>query len=297
MGRREQLGGSKQLRNALGTHHPSPLQGGIEDIVITDQCPGVGGGGLGAGTVTTGLDHHHRLHAGRHAQAAHEAASVLDALDIEQDALGFGILGEIVEDIAKVDICRIAEGGDGGETDPARLGPVEDGGTQRTGLGNQCHATRQSGILAEGGIHADLGADQAQAVGAKQTQLIVMGDLQHATLQHRTLAIPLTKTGGNDDRGTHPMLTTGLDDIRYGAGRSADHRQVDGRGDLADGGVAGHPLQGLALGVDGVELTMETTGDQVFKYQGANGIGPVAGTEHSDGFWGKKMIEVMRAHV
>lgn len=48
--------------------------------------------------------------------------------------MGPGILGEIIEDVAEIDIGGISQGNNAGEADIMQDRPVEHRGTQRPGL-------------------------------------------------------------------------------------------------------------------------------------------------------------------
>ena len=91
VGRGKGLGGGKQLADRHHAHHAGAAHRGVEHVVGADQRAGVRHHRLRAGGMAPDLDHEHRLGAGGGAQGAHEAARLVDALDVDQDALGLRV--------------------------------------------------------------------------------------------------------------------------------------------------------------------------------------------------------------
>ena len=54
------------------------------------------------------LDHQHRLAPRRRARRRHEFSRGGDAFDVEQDCAGTGIVAEIIEHVAEIDVGHIA---------------------------------------------------------------------------------------------------------------------------------------------------------------------------------------------
>ena len=65
-----------------------------------------------------------------------------------------GILREIVEQVAEIDIGHVADRDEMGEADAARRRPVEDAGHDRAGLGDEGEIARLGGEMGEGGVEA-----------------------------------------------------------------------------------------------------------------------------------------------
>ena len=105
---REGLDRGEQLVEVVHAQHAGAADRRIVDVVGAGQRTGVRRGGLRPLGDAPGLDHHHRLDACRGACRRHEGAPLVDRLDVEQDRLGPGIAGQVVEGIAEVDVERVA---------------------------------------------------------------------------------------------------------------------------------------------------------------------------------------------
>ena len=86
---------------------------------------------LRAGRAPTGFEDENRLVARRDAAGRHELPRFDDALDIKQDGVGQLVEGEIVEEIAEIDINHVADRNHVREAETPRSGPVDGGGHQR----------------------------------------------------------------------------------------------------------------------------------------------------------------------
>ena len=105
---------------------------GFSTVVSLGERAGVRRRRLDAAAGATGLDDDHRLVARRRARRRHELARRLDRFDVEQDRPRVGVAGEMIEQVAEVDVGALAHRDQRREADPARLGPVEHGGDERT---------------------------------------------------------------------------------------------------------------------------------------------------------------------
>jgi hypothetical protein len=75
--------------------------------------------------------------------------------DVQQNAAGLRIDCEVVEDIAKADVGGRAERGDRREAEATRVGPVEQGGAEGAGLGDQRDMSGLRAALREGRVEPD----------------------------------------------------------------------------------------------------------------------------------------------
>jgi len=229
--------------------------------------------------VTPHLDHDDGLEAGGRAQRAHEAARVADALDVEQDALGLRVIGEVVEDFAEIQIGRRAGGNHAGKADAVGLRPVQHGGTQRTGLRHQREVAGQRRTLAEGGIEADGGPLDAQAVGADEADAVFPGHRLHALFQRHALLAHLAKAGGQNDGMVDAALAAFLHDPRHSRRRGGDQRQFRDSRQVAGRGVAAFAKNQLVLGVDGIDLALVAGFPQVPEQDSCDRVLALAGAE------------------
>src|SRR5210317_993974 len=121
--------------------------------------------------MTADFHRDHGFDPGRSPQAAHEPARVLDALDIQQDSLRVRVRDEVVQVISKTEVSGNAGRYNSGKPDADFLGPVEDRGADGPGLGDQRKVARAGVVVAKGDVQADVGTDDAQAIGSHQSDV------------------------------------------------------------------------------------------------------------------------------
>jgi hypothetical protein len=246
--------------------------------------------------VASHLDHEDRLAARRGAQGAHEAARLADALDIDQDALRLRIGGEVVENLAEVDIGRRAHRHHAGKTDVVGRRPVEDGGTQGARLRHQRQVAGLDAAVEEGCIEPETGTHDAQTVGADDAHAVGPGGSQHFALKLGAPAAGLAEAGGQHHRRTHPMFAAGLDDGGHGFGTRADHRQLDRLADFLDRGVTALPLHLLVPRIDRIQLAPVAAFQHVAQHDAAHRAGTFTGADHGHRLRRKQHAEVMKSH-
>ena len=144
--------------------------------------------------MSTYLQCDYRLDAGGGTQAAHEASRVMQALDVEQDAVGFRVGNQVIEDVAEVQIRGDPHGYHCRKADVVLFGPVEDRSTKRTRLGYQCQIAGTGIVVAEGCVEAVIGADEAETVRAQETDTVAVGDLQDLVFKFPARGTDLPKT-------------------------------------------------------------------------------------------------------
>ena len=59
-------------------------------------------------------------------------AGVLQLVHVEQDGAGHAVAGELIQQLAEVDVAVIAKGDEGREAELMLLGPIQDGGADGT---------------------------------------------------------------------------------------------------------------------------------------------------------------------
>ena len=87
----------------MHTHCASAAQGRVKHIVAADNGTTVGLCGFVAGRFAPGLEHHHGLGVGRHAQRTHETPRAGDALQVDHDAVRLRIVGQEVQYLRNID--------------------------------------------------------------------------------------------------------------------------------------------------------------------------------------------------
>ena len=278
-----------------GADHAGPLQGGVEDIVGADHGTGMGNCGTRSFHVPACLEHDNRFHACSDPQPAHETARIPHAFHVQENATGFRILRQVIQHIAEIDVRGIAHRHDRGKSYVVSNRPVEYRGAQRAGLGDQGEVPRFGGILAEGGVHAGHGTNQAKAIGAQDAHLILSGGFYCGLLQFRAVAIAFAEAGGDDNCGTHAVFAAGMDYFRNGRCRCGNHHEIDGLANRTDGRVTGMAM--FIFRVDGIYGAAETVPGQIVENACADGIRPFAGAKHRDGLWREKTVEKMSPHI
>ena len=242
------------------------------------------GGGHGTGLVAAGLEQDDRLDAGGRAQRAHEAAGVADALDVHQDVVGAVVVDQVIEDFAEIDVGRHAQRNDRREADLVALGPVEHRRTHGAGLRNQSQVAAVGGHFGEGGVEADVRADDAEAVGAEDTDVVGTGDLEHLALERRADVAGFREAGGDDDDVAHTAAPALFNDLWHRLRAGGDHRHLDARADFLDRLVGLLALNGFVLGVDGVEPALVARTEDVLEDDVADGVFAVGGADDGHRF-------------
>jgi hypothetical protein len=173
------------------------------------------------------LDQQYRLAARRGAQRAHEAAGVLDALDVEEDVLRARVGDHVVEYLAEVDVALGAQRNHVGEADLVGQRPVEDGRAQRAGLRDQADGAGMGEAVAEGQVDLAARSHDAEAVGPEQAHAVAAGVFQRGALQRRAARSGLGEAAGNDNGVPAAGATAGIDDVGHRRRTGADHGDVE----------------------------------------------------------------------
>ena len=237
----QDFGCGEQFAEGFDTHGAGPFERGVEHAVRTDQGAGMGRSRLGAGGVTTGLEDDHRLGAGCDLERGDEAAGVADAFDVKKDRLGFGVVGQKVEDVAEIDIGRVAEREQGREAEIVRAGPVGDSRAQGARLRHEREIAGRRFGLEEGAVHLVGAAGEADAVRADEADIGFTGGRNEVGFELDAFAADLAEAGGEDHGVLDALAAAFADDAGHELGRSGDEREVDVAGYRADVGKQGLP--------------------------------------------------------
>ena len=165
------------------------------DHVGAGERAGVRGGGLQAVAGAAGLDDDHRLVARRRARRRHELARRLDRFDVEQDRAGVRVAGEVVEQVAEVDVGALAERDHVREADAPRARPsrAPRSPARPTARRRRCSPGRAS-VWAKLAFRPMPRRQQAEAVRAEQAQQVRPRGVE------RRLLLRGAQAGGHDDR-------------------------------------------------------------------------------------------------
>jgi hypothetical protein len=108
-------------------------------------------------------------------------------------------------------------------------------------------------IAGEGGVEADLGADDAEAVGAEDADVVGTRDLEHLALQRGADVAGFGEAGGDDDDVAHAAAAALFDDLRNRLRAGGDDGHFDAGADFLDRLVGRLALNRFVLRVDGVQ--------------------------------------------
>ena len=287
---RQDLGRQEQLFQAVHAQHAGAGDGGVDHVVGAGQRAGVRGGGLLALLAAASLDHDHRLVARRRACGRHELARLVHRFDVQQDGARVGVVGQVVEHVAEVDVGMLAQRHEVREADLPRLGPVEHGGDQRARLRHEGQFARPRRNVREAGVEPGVRRQQAHAVGAQNAHQRGPGGVQHGLLL-------LRRQAGADDHhrlGAAPRQL--FDQVHHRAGRRADHGQFGRLGQVGHAGVAALARQRLVLWVDREHGAGKAAGAHVVPQRAADGEGPLGRADDGHGLRVEQGIEIADAH-
>ena len=311
--------GIEQFLQAVHSQQAGAAKGRVLDGIGPGHRPRVRQDRPRPGRGVAGLDQDDGLEPGGGAGGGEEFARRPQALDEQQDGADPAIQGQVVEQVAKIQVHHVAEGDQMGEADPPRQGPVEHRGDEGARLGHEGQPPRAGETMAQAGVESLTGHHEPEAVGTQQAQPMAPGDGQdlRATVQTGGVAA-LAEARAGEDGGAGPQGTELVQEggrlVRWRGedGQIRSHRQ--GRqfadaGQAAEAGGLGarpaHPAR-LAhpLGTDGPEgagkagsgqITTEETGS-VPRQGFPQGVLATAGAYQNNGFGVEQAIEGRRRH-
>ncbi|KAG1451512.1 hypothetical protein G6F57_016144 [Rhizopus arrhizus] len=220
----QRLGGGEQFVQRTDAQQAGAVERRAVDIVGARKCLHVG---IAAARLhafgAARLHHHHWLGTGGGARGRHELARVLDLLDIEQDGASAVVGGEVIEQIAEVDIHRVAQRDHGRESDRARHAPFHQCGGNGRGFGDQREVAGLREMRGDAGVEPCMRRDHAQAVRAKDAQAM---RARHRLHLRRQRAGAFAQVRGEDDRRLHATFGRGAHHLRHDRRRRGDHHQV-----------------------------------------------------------------------
>ena len=256
----------------------------------------MGGHRLGAGLIASHLDHDHGLQPRYGTQGAHEAARIADALDVHEDALGGRVIGQIVEQLAEIQIGRRAGGNDAGESDAVGGRPVQHGCADGAGLRYQGQIAGQRRAQGEGGVQSDGRALDAQAVGSDEADAQTLGGMHQFLFQCGALLANFTETGGQYHRVPDAACAAVFENAGYGRRGGGDDCQLGRLRQVGGVRKAGMPQHFLPFGIDGEDLALEARRNHVAEDDPGHGILPVACAEHGHGTRVEKGMKIVLGH-
>ena len=245
--RGQALGGREQRHEGLHAHGPGAAQGRIEHIVAADDGAAVRLRGLVARPLAPRLEDDHRLGGGRRAQRAHEAAGVVDALHVDDDAVRLAVSRQEVQHVGDVERRVWAQRHHGREAHGVVGRPVEHGRGQRARLRHQRQAAAARQGAGHTGIELRRRALDTQAVGAQQVHIGLLRNLvQHLGLLGRDAGREhhhgVTVHAAGELDGRRDVFERQRDDRQVRLGRGQVGQRAAGRADVDEAVGAGEAL-------------------------------------------------------
>ena len=226
-----------------------------------------------------GFDHDDRLgHAGHHAL---KAIGLRDRLHVHADDLRILVRLQHRKEVARIDICHIAQRDDDGEADVQLTRKVDQARTERAGLRQERDAADGRRIGEDGGAqaHTRCSVGHAHAVRADDAHVVLVDNAHQLLFTGRTFRADLAEPGGDAHKRRNTLLAAGFSHIQHACRGHGKDAEVDGLRNLAHVGKAGHAEHVLALAVDGIDFAAVAHVQQIFDNCVAN-AGTVGCTDH-----------------
>ena len=191
------------------------------------------------------------------------------------------IEGEIVEQVAEIDIDGVADRGNRRKADPVMRRPFDHAGRDRAGLRNQGEIAGGRHPAGEAGIEVGAGHDQAETVRSEHPQPVGAGG---GARRLRIRAGAMAEAGADDHGCRDALGAGGGDDSRNLRSGRGDHQHVRR---LADGIETCHRLHAVDLRmarIDKMYGTRETTFAQVAQRNAAERTLARTGADDRDRF-------------
>ena len=278
----EQGGDVEQPGERVGPDHPCLAEDGVDGGVRAGEGRGVGSGCLLAGARPTALHREHGLLAGEAPRDAGELAGVAERLDVQQDEVGAGVVLPPFEQVVRRDVGLVADRHERREAEPAGLGPLEEGEPERAGLRGEADSPGRERARREGGVEADGGGGDAEAVRADEARAVSADEGEQLVLSLDAFGPRLGEACRDDAEGARAGAQRFLRGVDHALARQADDAQVDRIGDLLDRAVGADPGDGLAGAVDRVGGAGEPSCEDVAEQLAADRAAARRGTDHGN---------------
>ncbi len=220
-----------------------------------------------------------------------ERAAIRHAGTPERGVVGGIGAGEVVEEIAEVDIHHVAERDHMRETDVAVCRPVDQSSHDRAGLGHQGECPRSGGAVCETGIDAQARDLQAETVRPQNAQAMGAGRLQHRLLLHGI------EPGRNNDSGARATCSNLAHQSGDGRGRRRDNREFGYCRQFACRANARATFDRSSLGIDQVDPATEATLDKVAGDCQTDRARACTSPDQHNGTRVQQCVEVANGHV
>ena len=226
--RRQRTCGGEHVADGAYAQHAGTAQGGIEGVIAVDTGAAVRFGNASRGRPLPGLDGNHRLDTGGGTNGAEKAARIAQPFEVEQDAFGLRVAGEVVENFRQFDVAGFAGGEYRREAELLVVVPVEDVGADRRRLGDQCQVAGGRCLGDRRQVQPGMRQDVAERVGSVETDAVPRGSLLQLCACRRFRP----QAAGNDHCGSDASAAAGVEGGCDAVRRHVQYRQREGRADL-----------------------------------------------------------------
>ena len=173
-------------------------------------------------------------------------------------------LGEVVDQVAEIDIEHVPRRDDVGEADLLRLRPVDHRRRECPRLSDEGDMSVVRHRSPEACVDPEARHHQPEAVRTEHSHTVEAGrPLGDLALERGACLAGLAEPRRQDRHGRYPGLAALIHDVRHGRRRSADHGKVGRRRGVTHARVGLHPVDGLTLRVDRVDHPLVARLEQV----------------------------------
>jgi hypothetical protein len=276
----------EQLVQPLDAQDPRLQEERVVRLVRSGERAGVGARGAGALGGAARLDRDDRLAfvPRDRARDLQEALGALQIFDVQEDHAGLGVVGEVLEEVAFVQVGLVAERGELGEAKALLGHDLQRRDSHRPALREERDAPRRRHPAREGGVHRDGGGgvDDAQAIGPHQTHSARARRPRDFRLPRRALGPDLLEPRRDDHGGRHAAAAARLDDPQHRVGGDDDDRQVDRIGDRLHGRVGADPQDAALARMDRIHDRAAPGREEVLEHRPPHAAGPRRRTDRRD---------------
>ena len=292
---REGFHGVEEFLGRIHAQHAGAADGRVIHGVGAGQRARMPGRHRRAFRFAPGLQYDHRLAARRRARGRHEFARRLDVFHVQQDGGRVDVAGQVVEQVAEIDVIAATERNELGKAHAVRIGPIEHARHQRARLRHESDLAAGRAQVGEAGVEPQFRHQQAHAVGPQDAQQMRLGCLQHGQAQ-RLLAHGV-EAGRHDDGGARAQRAQFADQGRDGGGRRADDGQVRRFRQLRQLAIAFLAHQLVVLGIDRPDFALVAAAHQVGQRDGAQLVLARRGADQGHRGRLEQLVEITDTHV
>lgn len=223
-----------------------------------------------------------RLVAGNAASDSRKLPWVAETFEVEQDHLGSRIGIPILQEIVTRDVSPVTGRDERRQADSTSGGLVEDGDSERTGLAEESDVARAREHGRQRGVegHRGVVVGHSECVGPDESHPVRPRRVHETPLGLLSVESGFAESGRDHDERFDAFVEAVVQNCADRLGGDGDHAEIHLVGNVADGRVGPHTLDGTMLGIDRVHGAGEPGPQQVGEH-GVPDLGTVGGgTDH-----------------